>query len=223
MDYAMVNKLVIKDLKIMKPWVLSYWAGGFGAILLAIFGGDTIGTFAFILFITALGAAGVHTIIQTVVIERTEMNLPFIMSLPITGREYTLSKVIANLAIFLSIWVSLSAASFVIFIGDALPRGTVPFFCIVLLSILFAYTMMLTTSLVTRGMGWTVASTVVANIGTQIFLWMIADLHGIRSVIGGPEPVWNSTALGVIGGELLIIVACLVSATLFQFGRKDIL
>ncbi len=223
MNPSMIRKLVVKDLTIMKPWILSYWAGGFCAIVLAIFGGESFGTFAFILFITALGAAGVHTIIQTIVLERTEMNLPFIMSLPITSREYTLSKIIGNLAIFLGVWLTLSAASFIIFIGDALPRGVIPFFCILLLSILFAYTLMLTTSLVTEGMGWTIGATVVANIGTQMFLWSISELHGIRSVIGGNEPVWNSTSLGVIGAELLVIVACLIGATFVQFGRKDIL
>jgi len=44
--------------------VLSYWAGGFSAIFLAIFGADAIGTFSIILFIAALGAAVVHTNIQ---------------------------------------------------------------------------------------------------------------------------------------------------------------
>ncbi len=37
---------------------------------------------------------------QTIIIEKTEQNIPYIMSLPITVRVYTLAKVIAKVLIF---------------------------------------------------------------------------------------------------------------------------
>ena len=40
----------------------------------------------------------------TVVEERTDQTLPFVMSLPISAAEYTTAKILANLLIFLIPW-----------------------------------------------------------------------------------------------------------------------
>ena len=59
------------------------------------------------------------------------------------------------------------------------------------------------------------------NIGTQMLLWLVADLHGIRSVIGGPEAIWNSTSLGILAIELVVIVVLLVVTYHLQSRKRD--
>ena len=220
MRTSIVKQLVVKDLRIMKWYGVFYWLGGVLAILIAVFGGgDAAGTTAFILFVAALFGAGVHSAMQTVVEERREQTLAFVMSLPISVREYPSAKLIANLVLVGGIWVTLSAASYVIFIGDTLPLGTIPFMTIILVAIFLAYVMVLATTLIFETIAPAIISMVAANLVSQVVLWWLVDLHGIRSTIGGTVPVWNSTVLTVLAIQVGSVVG-LVALTYYLQSRK---
>ena len=165
-----------------------------------------------------MAAAGIHPIMATIVEERRDHTLAFVMSLPVTIREYTSAKLIANLLMFLSVWIT-SLASFVVFLGDGgMPDGTIPFGVILLVGILVAYTMILAVALVSESIGMSI---VVGNLGTQVFLWFVADLYAIRSVMGGREPVWNSTAVGILLGQLTLALVLIAGTFYLQARKKD--
>ena len=156
---------------------------------------------------------------QTVTEERREQNLPFIMSLPITIGDYTSAKMAANLILVGGVWLTLSAASYVIFIGDAMPNGTIPFMTIILISIFLAYVAILATTLVFETLAPAIIAMVAANLVTQAAMWWVSDLHGIRATINGPEAVWNGTALTVIAVQLGLIAA-FIGMTFYLQSRK---
>ena len=222
MNRSIVRQLVMKDLEIMKIPILCWWAGGIAAVALVVFGGDAVGLYGVILFVTGMAGAGVHPVTQTVVEERREQTLAFIMTLPITVREYTSAKLIANLAMFGAVWLTLSVASFVIFVGEeGMPDGTIPFITIVLVGIYLAITVILAVSLVTESIGFSIASTLFANIFTQLYLWAVVDLYGIRSVIGGPTPVWNTTAVTILALQTAAIASIIALTYVLQARKKD--
>ena len=223
MSHSIVRQLVLKDLRLMRVPIICYWFGGLLAIAIAVFGGDALGLPGFILFVVAMAAAGVHPILATIVEERKQHTLAFVMSLPITIRGYTSAKLIANLLMFLSVWVTLSLASFVVFLpGDGgMPDGTIPFGVILLVGILVAYTIILAVSLVSESEGMAVVAIVVGNVGTQVFLFFVADLYAIRSVMGGREPVWNSTAVGIVLGQLTLVFMLIAGTYYLQARKKD--
>lgn len=217
--HSVIRELILKDLRIMKIPSLCYWLAGIGSVLMAVFFGDAAGTIAFILFVSALFGAGVHAAMQTITEERREQVLPFIMSLPLSIRDYTVAKMLANLMLVGGIWLTLSAASYVIFIGDVMPNGTIPFMTIILVAIFLAYVIILTTTMVFQSLAAAITAVVAANLGTQALLWWISDFHGIRSTINGSEAEWNGTSLTVLGLQLLA-VALLVGFTFFAQSRK---
>lgn len=214
-----LRALVVKDLQFMKIPAICYWLAGLGAIGLAMVFGDASGTVAFILFVSALVATGLHAAMLTVSEERRQQNLPFIMSLPITISDYTLAKMVANLLLGGGIWLFLSVASFIIFIGDSVPHGRVPFMIILLVQILLAYIVVLTTTIVLEGIAPTITAIVGANLCSQLLLWWVAGLHGVRSTINGPQVVWNGTYLTVLGAQLFA-VALLIGLTFYVQSRK---
>ncbi len=222
MSESIVPQLVRKDLHLMRNTALAWWAGGLVAVGVTVIAGSGFFTFGMILFLTGMAGAGVHAVMNTIVEERRDQTLAFIMSLPITIREYTSAKLIANLICFSLVWATLSAASLAVFFGpDGMPKGTIPFVTLVLVGVFVAYTLILATSLVTESMGWSISSTVWANIGTQLFLWWVSGLHGIRSVMGGDVAVWNSTVFAVLAGELLVIALLIVGTYWVQASKTD--
>ncbi len=216
---TIVRELIKKDLQIMKVPSLCYWLGGIGAILLAVFFGDAAGTIAFILFVSVLFGAGVHAAMQTVTEERREQNLPFIMSLPVTISDYTVAKMSANLMLVGTIWLTLSAASYVIFIGDVMPKGTIPFLTIILVAIFLAYVIILATTVVFQGLAPAIIAVVAANLGTQAYIWWISEFHDVRSTVNGMEAVWNNTYLTVIGLQVAAVCA-LIAFTFYSQSKK---
>ena len=222
MNRSIVRQLVMKDLEIMKIPVLCWWAGAVAAVVLVVLGGEAVGLFGFILFITGMAGAGIHAVMQTVVEERREQTLAFVMSLPITVREYTSAKLIANLAMFGTVWLTLSVASFVIFVGEeGMPDGRIPFVTIVLVGVFLALSVILAVSLVTESIGFSIAAIVCANIFTQIYLWAVVDLYGIRSVMGGPTPVWNTTAVTILSLQITAIASMIALTYVLQARKKD--
>jgi ABC-type Na+ efflux pump permease subunit len=216
MSTSIVKQLVIKDLRIMKLYAIFYWLGGILAILIAVLGGDAAGMAGIILFVAALFGAGVHSAWQTVVEEREKQTLAFVMSLPVSAREYTSAKLIANLLLVGGIWVTLSAASYMIFIGETLPNGAIPFITVVLVAIFVAYIVFLTSVLMFESITAATIAMVAVNLVTQALLWWISDLHGIRSTIGGQVPVWNSTVVTVLTLQIGTVVGLLGLTYLLQ-------
>lgn len=218
-EKTIIRELILKDLEIMKVPSICYWLGGIGAIVLAIAFGDTAGTIAFILFISALFGAGVHCAMQTITEERREQHLPFIMSLPVTISDYTKAKMAANLLLVGGIWLTLSAASYVIFIGDVMPKGTIPLMTIILVAVLLAYIIILATTMIFDGLAPALIAVVGANLGSQAAIWWVASLHGVRATVNGAEAVWNSTYLTVLGCQLGLI-ALLILLVFYAQSKK---
>lgn len=214
-----VRELIRKDLSIMKVPSICYWLGGMASVAVAVMWGDAAGTIAFILFVSTLFGAGVHAAMQTVTEERREQNLPFIMSLPITVHDWTIAKMSANLLLGGGIWLTLSAASYVIYIGDVMPNGTIPFMTIILVGILLAYIIILTTAIVFQGLAPALVAVVGANLGTQAYLWWVSTFHGIRATVNGMEVVWNGTALTVLGLQCATI-GLLIGLTFYAQSKK---
>ena len=223
MNRSLVGQLVRKDFEIMKVPILCWWVGGLVSAALPIFGGPRVFLASMILFVTAMAGAGFHTAMQTVLDERRTKTLPFIMSLPITVREYTSAKLLANLVAFGVVWMTLTAASFFVIVkaDSGLPLGSIPFVAIVLVGIVLAYTIVLTTGLVTESLGITICAVVAVNLATQLFLWWVVGLDGIRSTVQGPVAVWSNTTLTVLGGQAVAIVGLIWLTYELQKRKRD--
>lgn len=220
MSRSIVWQLVRKDFVLMKTPLLLYWAGGALSVLIVILLGQFMA--GMILFVTCLAGAGMHPSMLTILDERRERVLPFVMSLPITVREYTKAKLLVNVAAYGVVWSTLSASALVIFFGpEGMVAGKLPFVVICLVGILLGCTIVLAVGLVTGSLGPTVGAIVGANIFTQIFLWWVVDLDGIQAVLGGDVAVWNTTAITVLGGQAAAIVALLATTYALQVRKTD--
>ncbi|MEP6473109.1 MAG: hypothetical protein ABJC74_05270, partial [Gemmatimonadota bacterium] len=157
MNYPMVKRLILKDWYLMRAAIAGYLgAGALGLYLLTV-GSEAAFTAGYILLITVLIAVGMHLAMVTVVVERTEHTLPFVMSLPISPAEYTAAKILANVLIFLVPWAALfSGAIAIISILVDVPDGLIPFVTVVLLEIFAAYCIVLAVAVVSESQNWTI-------------------------------------------------------------------
>jgi len=225
MSYEMVNRLIRKDW-FFHRWTIAFYftIGALGLATIRFGGGDGAFYLGSVVLITALIGVGVHLIIATVVVERTEKNLPFVMSLPITAMEYTCAKIIANLSAFALPWLTLLGASlWLIQRIEGIPDGLVPFAVITLTEIAVAYCIMLAIAIVSESVGWTIFTVTLCNLGFNLFLYAVSHLPAIADPMAGPVAVWNQTAIVILATELIAIALIIAATFILQARKKDFL
>ncbi|HEV7667146.1 MAG TPA: ABC-2 transporter permease [Thermoanaerobaculia bacterium] len=220
MDLGMIKRLVLKDWYFLRVPIIAYLAAGALALALVSHAGE--GTFfaGSILLITVLITIGIHLAMATVVEERKNQTLAFVMSLPVSPKEYTTAKILANLLIFLLPWLALLVGSFAVIAGNAaLPDGLIPFTAIVLLEIFASSFLILSVALVSESQNWTIGAIVFGNLFFQGFLYYVSHIPSIAQTINGPRIVWSSAAVTLLLGEIATI-ALMVGLTFWLQARK---
>ncbi len=224
MDTALIARLVVKDWSLQRRFIAVASVAGLASLLLLGHGGN--GTFyaGTVLMITVLIGVGVQLVMATVLNERTEKTLPFVMSLPISVREYTTAKMLANLLLFLVPWtLLLIGTAAVLGLRPGMPPGLLPFATLLLVELLAAYCLVLAVALVSESSGWTIGTIVFTNLFLQGFLYQVARIPAIEATMRGPEAVWNRPALTLLAVECAVIVLILAVTYRLQSRKTDFL
>lgn len=216
----MVRRLVLKDWYFQRYTILAYLL--VGAIALTLLCLPSEGAFhaGSILLLTVVIALGFHLVMASVVGERLESTLPFVMSLPVSPRQYTTAKILANLLIFLLPWAVLCAgAVLVILLRPAVPDGLLPYTVLLMVFLLLGYLIVLSTAIISESQGWTIGVMVACNLLLQAYMYTVSQLPGIAETLKGPDIAWSGTASALLAG-MLLLGAGVLSLSLWAQSRK---
>lgn len=219
MNTFMIKKLITKDWHLYKEYMLGYALLGIITSGLMMMPSSTLYYLGVVGLITVLIGASAHVAINIVVTEKKEYQLSFIMGLPISPMDYTLSKILGGLAIYLVSWSAIVIATVLIIYFSHLPNGMLPLLMILALEILVATTIMLCVGVLTGSVPVTIITMIILNVFFNLFMFEVAGIEAIGSHIQSPAAVFNSTAFTLIGAELLAI-AIIIGATIFIKSRK---
>jgi len=220
MSDFMVKRLILKDWYFHRFTIVGYLAIGAVALALLATGGEGSFFAGSILLITVLISLGIHLAMATVVAERTEQTLPFVMSLPISPREYTTAKILANMLIFLVPWVTLVLGTFAVIAGrPGVPKGLIPYFALILTEIFVSYCVILGVALVSESQAWTIGAMVLGNLAFNAFLYWVAHIPAIAASMKTNSIVWSPLILRLLSAELATVVV-LLGLTFFLQNRK---
>jgi ABC-type Na+ efflux pump permease subunit len=224
-----VNVEIIRRL-IAKDWYLQRYAiGGYlsaGAISVVFLSAGGNGSFyaGTILLITALMAMGLHLTMASIVGERTEQTLPFVMTLPVSSRDYTAAKVVGTLSMFLMPWTALIAATLAVLVRrSAETRALIPFTTLTVVELFAAFALLLFVAVTTESQAWTIGVMVASNLFFQAYLYSVTRLPAIARGMKAGHAVWSSTVLSVLGIEIAVIVSLLVLTFVVRSRKTDFL
>lgn len=220
MNKHMIRILIQKDLRLVLLPVLGYFAAGLVSI--GMMGVERSAWFygGSVLLITSMMALGFHPPMATVVGERKEQTLAFVMSMPITPADYTWSKLFANLLLFFVPWALLLAAVVtMILVRPSMPDGLIPYACILFGAIASSAVVILCIGIVSESMHWTIATQIVSNLVFQAIMFAASNAPAIKATINGELIDWNSAAIAFLGVELAI-AAIALPATIWLQSRK---
>jgi ABC-2 type transport system permease protein len=157
----------------------------------------------------------------TVTSERTEQTLAFLISLPITVKEYTAAKLIASVALFLLPWTILSVAAITFHLAsDALPNAYLPLLAIVLTQLLTLFCLMLCVALISESAAVTSMIGIVANVVFWFSFAFIGVVPGM-GLVQDPVEVWNSPVSWMLPAQLAAVPLLLAATYYFQSRKTD--
>jgi hypothetical protein len=227
MTTSVIPQLVAKDLRLMRPIILGFVAVslffiGLLSLLWAQLPVAVAANLGFIMVIAPAATCGIVVLMKTNVFEKEKSTQPFIMSLPVTVKEFTQAKLWVNLPLFTVLWGAVSAVAFYFAFGRGLlPLGAVPFVSMVFVGGFVAYACILATSLLTQSMPMTVLGIAVFEAATSGYMWAIAFFPPIAQHVWGAQPVWNAEAIVIIAAQVLVAVCALAGTLLMQTTKRD--
>lgn len=179
---------------------------------------------AFTLLIAPVATCAMLLLMKTIVLEKQKSTQLFIMSLPVSVKEFTTAKLLVNLPVFTLFWLVITSVAFYYaFERGILPYGAVPFVVMVFVGILIAYIGTLSTGLLFQSYGGTIFAMFFFELGTPAYLWIISYLDSIAIYKYGAVSVWNSTAVSIVVTQIFVAVVMLWVTVYVQNKKRDFL
>jgi ABC-2 type transport system permease protein len=220
MNYSMVKSLILKDWYLQRWAIIGSVAAGLVTLGITVSGSKAAFLLGIIALVTVIIAIGAHLAISTIVSERKEQTLPFVMTLPISFREYTAAKIFGNLSIFLVPWLSLVLATFtIILLAPGIPHGLIPFVAIMSVEILVSTCLIIAVAVISESQGWSIAAIMVGNLALNGIGYYVAHIPSIARGMDSATIQWSPAASVSILTEFALIVL-LLTGTFFLQSRK---
>jgi hypothetical protein len=223
MNYAMVKRLILKDWYLQRWIILGAIVGVLATLGIVATGGKVAFLGGLILLLMVIISIGAQMPVSTIITERKEQTLPFIMTLPISYREYTASKIWGNLLIFLVPWLTMVLGCIGLLLYDHKTYGLIPYTAIMAAEILMTTCLILATAVITESQSWTIAAIMVGNLAVNGIGYLVAHIHGIALGMWGSTIQWSSAASLVLLAEFTAIVLLLGLTFFVQSRKKDFL
>jgi ABC-2 type transport system permease protein len=223
MNTAIIAQLIRKDWSLHRVPIALLFAAGLVSVLMLL-GGQGTFYFGTVLLITAVIGHGIYLAFATVVHERSDGTLPFLMSLPVSVQEYTAAKLLGNMLMFLIPWGALVVGvAVVILTRDAIPDGLLPFSILLLVELLAGYVLVLGFAIVSESTAWTVGAMVFGNLFVQVFLYFVSRMPGIAATMSTERIVWSSAAITLLLVEMAVVALILLVTWRLQGRKTDFL
>lgn len=209
LNLPMVRLLVAKDWMLFEKQLAAYVAGGI--VGLCLLGLATSWSFYLgsLLLIVVLIAAACFAISTSLVNERKEHTLAFVMSLPVSPLDFYLAKLAGNLITFGVPFVVLTAGCIATIVFTALPDGLVLLCLLVFGHVLLAHAVSLSVAMAVESEGWNTFVMIASMVLVNPFIMLLGQIPVIKDSFAGDSVVWSAPAVGILAAQVLLSVAVL--------------
>ena len=222
LNIPLIKILVKKDWYLTRKFMAIYVGGSIFALSFI-----SLGEWQFFMGVTLLMAMVIgmanHLVGITIVNERKEQTLPFIMTLPITPTDYAVAKLIANKSLFFIPWLAILIMTIGVFTFTAIPDGLIPFSSILCTYFLLSYCVIWAVGMTVETEGIVIFVMASMNCLIGPIIYVLAKSPDISSHFQSPTQVWNSASLSALFIQLFLIVLTLAIAFYLQARKKTFL
>ena len=219
---SVVGHLMLKDWRLYRAMIFGSILGGALGLALVARATEATVMVGTVWFFICLILVGTMLPLAGIMGERKNHNLAFMMSLPVSGVQYARAKLASSLGMFLVPWLCLLAVALLfVEVRGLFPRGIIPMMMILLLLPFIGFSVLTAVALLAESEGWALAANVAVQSSYGLTWFFVSRIPGLAAHAKESAPVWNSTALEVLGVEAAIVVGLLGLTLYLQSLKRD--
>ena len=218
-DAGMVRKLIAKDWQVYQKQLAGYVAGMLLALGLVGMGSPGMASAGALLLLVLLVVVGSYSIQSSIMAERKQQTVPFIMSLPVTPMDVYWGKLLANLAIYLVPFLLVVGGLLALVLATPHPDGAVPWVVLVAMFMLVIFCVSLCVAIAVDSEGWNTFAMLALMTLIGPYIYGVTRLDAIARHLRTDDIVWSAPVLGLLAAQLATI-AVTILATSWTHARK---
>ncbi len=222
-NLPMIKLLVIKDWQIYQKQLAAYVLGLLVGLTLVGIGKTWSFYIGALLLLVLLICAGGFAIQSSILNERKEQTLPFVMSLPVSPMDFYWSKLLANVAIYLAPFTLVVGGSAFLILFTPLPDGLLVWSLLIYGYLATIFCVSLCTALVVESEGWNIFVQISLSTMISPVMMGIGQFDAISSNIKTENIVWSLPALGIFLAQLMVMLLCVASTSWVQRRKTSFL
>jgi ABC-2 type transport system permease protein len=215
----MIKLLVIKDLQIYRKPLAGAVAGLLLSLSLIGMGKPWSFAVGSLLLLVLLVTIGTFSVLSSLITERKEQTVPFIMSLPVTPMDYYWGKLLGTLAIYLVPFTLVTAGTVALVLGTPLPDGLLVFFLLIYCFLLTSFCVHLCIAIAVASEAWIMFTMMALMTLVGPYIYGLVRVASIQTNLNTDNIVWSGTAIALLAVELAVI-AIAIGFTSWIHARK---
>lgn len=215
-----VRALVLKDWQLFEKQLAAHVAAGI--LALALIGHARPWSFYLgsLLLIIVMVAASCFAISTSLLTERKEKTLAFVMSMPVSPLDFYLAKLISNLVTFGVPFLVMAGGAVAVVLWTPLPDGLLTLVLLLAGHMLLAFCFALAVAMQVETEGWNLFAMIGSSVLINPLMAGLSQIPDIQRHWNSPDIVWSWQALTILGAQLLLSVA-LLAYTSWHHLRKQ--
>jgi ABC-2 type transport system permease protein len=215
-----IRALVLKDWKLFEKQLAVHVLAGI--VALALIGHAQKWSFYLgsLLLIVVMVSASCFAVSTSLLTERKEKTLAFVMSLPVSPLEFHLAKLIGNLITFGIPFLVLAGGAVAVTLWTPVPDGLLTLVLLLVGHMLLAFCVSLTVAMQVETEGWNLLTMIGSSVLINPFMFGVSQIAEIQRHWATDQIVWSWQALAILGAQVLLSLA-LLGYTSWKHLRKQ--
>jgi ABC-2 type transport system permease protein len=219
LNVPVIRLLVAKDWQLFQKQLAIYVLAGIVALCflgLAKPWSFYIGSLMLIIVMVSVACFSIATSLVT---ERKEKTLAFVMSLPVSPLDFTVAKLAGNLLTFAVPFLVIAGGTLAVVWFTPLPDGLFVYSLLIYGYVLLAFSVSLAVAMSVESEGWSTFAMIGSMALINPFIMTLSQLPAISDRVPEDAIVWSPEAVAILAALVLLSVA-VVGTTAWYHARK---
>jgi ABC-2 type transport system permease protein len=222
MSSSVVKQLILKDLYLHRQMLTLALVVGVLSVI-----GSGMSRVAFnvgsVFYLSTVIAFGVILVMYGIAQERKDKALLFVLSLPISPKQYLQAKMLSIFTIFFTPWIVLTIGAVAMILVSKVPDGMVPFLILVSTLMLMNFCVILCVALLTVNELLVTATVIITNMSVSLFFMLLGSIPEIQAHTTDDVLLWSPQFFIVLAAEIAVMIVALTLPLYFGRTRRGLI
>ena len=221
LNLPVIKLLVAKDWRLFQKQLAVCVLGGILALCLIGMAKSWSFYLGSLLMMIVLICAACFSISTSLLVERKEQTLAFVMSLPVAPLDYYMAKLIGNLVTFFAPFLVLLAGTMLVIFFTTVPDGLVVLSLLIFGHVLVAYAISLSVAMAVETEGWNIFAMIGSMVMINPFIMLVGQLSVIKDFANTDTIVFGPIVTAILLAQVAVTVAVLVATGWIHARKKS--